>query len=96
MAEFVFHDGQKPHALRQAHIIQTWGDPRGKGWLHWPYGDMERYTAALNIYEVCRSWQRTDTENQGDWMQKNQAAWESIISPLMARDMADGKSQPWL
>lgn len=77
-------------------MIKAWGDPRGKGWLLWPYGDLDRMTAALNIYDICRSWQATTIESQGEWIEKNPLAWDEIISPLMARRLEDGKSESWL
>ena len=87
IAEFVFGDGVKPPILRKAHNIQRWGDPYGGGWQHWPAGMMERMNYALNVYEVCQDWKRTPMEKQGEWQQVNQAAWEHIIAPLMAREL---------
>ena len=96
MAAYVFEKGHKPHELRQAQNIQRWGDPYGKGWRHWPFGMLDRLNAVTNIYDVCRSWQATTVESQGEWIETNPTAWEHIIAPLMEREMKDGKSESWL
>lgn len=96
IAAYVFEDGPKPQELRQAQRVQRWGDPYGKGWIHWPYGMVDKYDAALNLYNVMQSWQRTSAEDQGEWMELNPKAWKHIISPLMAKGLESGESQSWL
>lgn len=96
IADYVFEDGDKPHELRQAQNVQRWGDPYGKGFVHWPFGMLDKCNAALNLYEVCKSWQATPNEKQGEWMQANPKAWEHIISPLMKRGLDNGKAEAWL
>lgn len=66
--------------------IQQWGDPYGKGWMEWPAGQIDRITAALNVYQAQAAYQQA--AGRGDsagWAASNAAAWDIVAKIIELR-----------
>jgi len=72
-----------PPSLLMAWRIEQWGDPYGKGWMHWPAGMIDRVTIANNVYKAFKAY--LGAKKLTDFTASNPAAWEIVTSVMNLR-----------